>query len=95
MSFNVFTFNDIYVVSRLFFRMRGPALPSGKVCLTRNPGVLVSSRTGSAGFFVGEGGGGSLGKTLQNPRLFLVKPRKYINNVRCLLEITEILLKAA
>ena len=38
-------------------------------CLTRNPGVLGSSRTGSSGFFVGV----SLDETLQSPSLVLVK----------------------
>ena len=41
-------------------------------CLTRNPGVLGSSRTGSSGFFVGV----SLSNTLQSPSLVLMKPRK-------------------
>ena len=45
-----------------------------------NPGVLVSSHTGSSGFFVGM----SLGKTLQGPSLVLVKLKKAdMNNVTC------------
>ena len=60
-------------------------------CLTRNPGVLGSSRTRSYGFFVGV----SLGKTLQSPSLVLMKPRKDVNNVSCRRDMTEILLKAA
>ena len=36
----------------------------------------------------------SLGKTLQSPSLPLVKPRKDMNNVRCRLDMPEILLKA-
>ena len=48
-------------------------------CLTRNHGVLGSSCTGSSGFFVGV----SLGKTLHNPSLALVKLRKDMNNVSC------------
>ena len=59
-------------------------------CLTRNAGVLGSSRTGSSGFFVGV----SLGKTVQSLSLVLVKPRKDMNNVRCRRDRTEILLKA-
>ena len=46
-------------------------------CLTRNSGLLGSSRTGSSGFFVGV----SLGKILQSPSLVLVKLRKDMNNV--------------
>ena len=57
-------------------------------CLTRNQGVLGSSRTRSYGFFVRV----SLGKTLQSPSLALVKPSKDRNNVSC---NTEILLKVA
>ena len=58
-------------------------------CLTRNQGVPGSSRTESSEFFVGV----SLGKTLQNPSLVLVKPRKDMNNVNR--DMIEILLKAA
>ena len=60
-------------------------------CLTRCPGVMGSSCTGSSGFFVGI----SLGKTLQSPSLVLMKPRKDMNNVSCRRDISEILLKAA
>ena len=60
-------------------------------CLTRNPGILGSSRTGSSEFFAGV----SFGKTLQSPSLVLVKTRKDMNNVSCRLDMTEILLKAA
>ena len=60
-------------------------------CLTHNPGVLGSSRTGSFGFFRGS----VLGKTLQSPSLVLVKPRKDMNNVSGRRRMTEILLKAA
>ena len=42
-------------------------------CLTRNPGVLGSSRTGSSGFFVGV----SLGKTLQSPSLVLENQERH------------------
>ena len=45
--------------------------------LTRNAGVLGTSHTGSTCFFFS---GVSLGKTLQNPFVVLVKPRKGINN---------------
>ena len=59
-------------------------------CLTRNPGVLSSSCTGSFGFFLEV----SLGKTLQSPSLVLVKPRKDMGNVNFHRDMTEILLKA-
>ena len=60
-------------------------------CLTSNPRVPCSSRTGSCGFFVGV----YLGKILQSPSLVLVKPRKDMNNVSCCSDMTEILLKMA
>ena len=41
-------------------------------CLTRNPGVLGSSRTGSSGFFRGS----VLGQDTSEPSLVLVKPKK-------------------
>ena len=47
---------------------RGPVVK----CLTRNPGVLGSSRTGSSGFFRGS----VLGQDTSEPSLVLVKPRK-------------------
>ena len=56
-------------------------------CLTRNPVVLGSSRTGTFGV--------SLGKTLRSPCLVLVKSRKYMNNVTCHHDMTGILLTAA
>ena len=59
--------------------------------LTRNPGVLGSSRTGSSGVFVGV----SLGKTLQSLSLVLDKPRNDINNVSYRRDMTEVLLKTA
>ena len=70
-----------------FFRV-----PLGSVvkCLTRNPGVLGSSRTGSSGFFRGS----VLGKDTSEPSLVLVKRRKDMNNVSCPRDMTEILLKA-
>ena len=37
----------------------------------------------------------SLGKTLQGPSLVLLKPWKYMNNMGCRRDMTEILLKAA
>ena len=46
-------------------------------CLTRNPGVLGSSRTGSSVVFEGV----FLGNTLQSPSL--VKPRKVMNDLIC------------
>ena len=49
-------------------------VPPGSVvkCLTRNLGVLGSSRTGSSGFFRGS----VLGQDTSEPSLVLVKPRK-------------------
>ena len=49
-------------------------VPRGSVvkCLTRNPGVLGSSLTGSSGFFRGS----VLGQDTSEPSLVLVKPRK-------------------
>ena len=57
-------------------------------CLTRNPEVLGSSHTGSSGFFVGV----SLGKTLQNDSLVLVKSSIDMNNVSCRRAMIAILL---
>ena len=49
-------------------------VPRGSVvkCLTRNSGVLGSSRTKSSGFFRGS----VLGQDTSEPSLVLVKPRK-------------------
>ena len=49
-------------------------VPRGSVvkCLTRNPGVLGSSLTGSSGYFRGS----VLGQDTSEPSLVLVKPRK-------------------
>ena len=49
-------------------------VPRGSVvrCLTRNPGVLGSSRTRSSGFFRGN----VLGQDTSELSLVLVKPRK-------------------
>ena len=58
--------------------------------LTRNPGVLGSSRTGSSRFLVGV----SSGKTLQGPDLVLVKLGKDLNNVSCRRDMHEKMLKA-
>ena len=68
-------------------------VPRGSVvkCLTRDPGVLGSSCTGSSGFFRGS----VLGQDTSEPSLVLVKPRKDMNNVSCRRDMTEILLKAA
>ena len=64
-------------------------------CLTRNPGVLDSSRTVSSGFFFFFFRGSVLGQDTSKPSLVLVKPGKDMNNVSCRRDITEILLKAA
>ena len=68
-------------------------VPCGSVvkCSTLNPGAWVWTAPDPVGFFVGV----SLGKTLKNPSLVLVKPRKDMNNVNCHHDMTEILLKAA
>ena len=70
-------------------------VPRGSVVrlLTRNPGVLGSSRTRSSGvFFVGV----SLSKTLQSPaQPSTGETQENINNVSCRRDMTEILLKAA
>ena len=63
LSYNVF--------KRLFYFRAGPMWLSGKR-LTRNPGVLSSSLTGSSGFFRGN----VLGQDTSEPSLVLVKPRK-------------------
>ena len=60
-------------------------------CLTRNPGVLVSSRTGSSGFFSWE---------CPWARHFRAQPstgetQESMNNVSCRRDMTKILLKAA
>ena len=60
-------------------------------CLTRNPGVLGLSPTGSSGFFRGS----VLGQDTSEPSLALVKPRKDMNKARCCHDMTEILLKSA
>ena len=59
-------------------------------CLTHNPGVQGSSRTGSSGFFSQE---------CPWARHFRAQPstgetRKDVNNVSCRRDMTEILLKA-
>ena len=66
---------------------RGPVVE----CLTCNPGVLGSSRTGSSGFFRWS----VVGQDTSEPSLVLVKPRKDMNNVSCRRYMTEMLLKAA
>ena len=55
-----------------FFRFRVPR-GSGVRCLTRNPGVLGSSRTRSSGFFSLEC---PWARHFRAPSLVLVKPRK-------------------
>ena len=79
---------DHILIISLFNRV-----PRGSVAkfLTRNPGVLGSSRTGSYGFFRGS----VLGQDTSEPSLELVKPRKDVNNVNCRCDMTEILLKVA
>ena len=52
--------------------------------------VTGASLTGTTGFLVGM----TLGKTLQSPNLFRMKPRKDINNVSRGNDVTEIALNA-
>ena len=61
-------------------------------CLTCNPGVLGSSRTGSSGFFFR---GSVLGQDTSESSLVMVKPRRDMNYVSCHRDMTEILLKMA
>ena len=60
-------------------------------CLTRNPGVLGSSHTGSSGFFRGS----VLGQDTSEPQPSTGEAQEDMNNVNCRREMTEILLKAA
>ena len=60
-------------------------------CLTRNPGVLGSSRTGSSGFFCGS----VLGQDTSEPQPSTGVTQEDMNNVNCCRDMTEILLKAA
>ena len=60
--------------------------------LTRNPGVLGSSRTRSCGFFCGS----VLGQdTLNRAQPSTGETQESMNNVSCRRDMTEILLKAA
>ena len=60
-------------------------------CLTRNPGVLGSSPTGSSGFFRGS----VLGQDTLEPQPSTCETQEDMNNVSCRRDMTEILLKAA
>ena len=60
-------------------------------CLTRNPGLLGSSRTGSSGFFRGS----VLGQDTSEPQPSTDETQEDMNNVSCSRDMTEILLKAA
>ena len=60
-------------------------------CLTRNPGVLGSSRTGSTRFFHGS----VLGQDTSEPQPSTGETQEDMNNVSCHRDMTEILLKAA
>ena len=82
------SFSNSVFKSLLFFRV---VVLHGSVikCLTRNPGVLDFSSTGSSRFFARV----SLGKTLQSPGSVLTKFRKDMNNVSHHHDIPEILLK--
>ena len=59
-------------------------------CLTRNPGVLGSSCTGSSGFFCGS----VLGQDTSEPQPSTGETQEDMNNVSCRHDMTEILLKA-
>ena len=59
-------------------------------CLTRNPGVLGSSRTGSPGFFRGS----VLGQDTSEPQPSTGEFQEDVNNVNCGRDITEMQLKA-
>ena len=88
-----FSFQLSFLVTFLVFVLqtfqRGPAWLSGKVSDTYSRGPGFEPHW-ILGFFVGV----SLGKTLQNPSLIMVKPRKEINNVSCRRDMTEKMLKA-
>ena len=60
-------------------------------CLTRNPGVLGSSLTGSSWFFRGS----VLGQDTSEPSPSTGEIQESMNNVNCRRDMTEILLKAA
>ena len=58
--------------------------------LTRNPGVLGSSHTGSSGFFRGS----VIGQDTSEPQPSTVETQEDMINVSCPRDMTEILLKA-
>ena len=60
-------------------------------CLTCNPGVLGSSRTGSSGLFRGS----VLGQDTSESQPSTGETQEDMNNVSCRLDMTETLLKAA
>ena len=60
-------------------------------CLSRNPGVLGSSLTGSSGFFRGS----VLGQATSEAQPSTGETQQDVNNVNCRRDMTEILLKAA
>ena len=74
-----------------FYRCEGVLRGSVVKCLTRNPGVLGSSRTGSSGFFRGS----VLGQDTSEPQPSTGETQEDVNNVNCRRDMTEILLKAA
>ena len=79
---------NLFVLCRTF---RGVLRGSVVKCLTRNPGVLGSSRTGSSGFFRGS----VLGQDTSEPQPSTGETQEDMNNVSCRRDMTEILLKAA
>ena len=60
-------------------------------CLTRNPGVLGSSRTKSSRIFRGSG----LGQDTSELQPSTGETQEGMNNVGCHCDMTEIMLKAA
>ena len=60
-------------------------------CLTRNPGVLGLSCTGSSGFFCGS----VLGQDLSEPQPSTGETQEDMTNVSCRSDMTGILLKVA
>ena len=78
------------MASNLFLHYMGVLFGSVVKFLTRNPGVLGSSRTGSPGFF----GGSVLGQDTSEPQPSTGETQEDMKNVSCQCDMTEILLKA-
>ena len=76
---------------KLYHTIMGVLRGSVVKCLTRNPGVLGLSHTGSSGFFRGS----VLGQDTSEPQPSTGEAQEDMNNVNCHSDMTEILLKAA